>query len=204
VYKVIHQDDNFSFHVDTFPAVREDVYLIFGGGESDFYGEDVKTDANGLYRFDYLRKGDYAVYACSDFADGHKVGEMKKAKVIGGLNRADTIYIHGGKAYGTAMIQGSIQATYYDNGTYRDEGYGVGVRAYIRHADEITSFDDVRASENGVFIFQKLLPGDYVISVETEDRYTEKVTLVSSGVIRIEETGKIYVIPETFRVNVSV
>jgi hypothetical protein len=204
VYKVIHQDDSFSFHTDTFPAVREDVYLVFGDREDDFYGDDVKTDQNGLYRFDYLRKGDYIVYACSDFADGHKVGETKEARVSSGLNRVDAIYIHGGKAYGTAMIQGSIHATYHHNGTYRDEGPGVGVRVYIRHAGEPASFDDIRAGENGVFIFQKLLPGDYVISVENEDRYTEKVTVVSSEVIRIEETEKIYTIPETFRVFVSV
>lgn len=204
VYKVIHQDDNFSFYTDTFPAVREDVYLIFGDREDDFYGDDVKTDQNGLYRFDYLRRGDYIVYACSDFVDGHKVGETKKVAVSKGFNRVDAIYIHGGKAYGTAMIQGSIYATYYHNGAYRDEGPGVGVRVYIRHAGEIASFDDIRAGENGIFIFQKLLPGDYVISVENEDRYTEKVTVVASEVIRIEETGKIYTIPETFRVSVSV
>jgi hypothetical protein len=204
VYKVIHQDDNFSFHRDTFPAVREDVYLIFGEGENDFYGEDVKTDQNGLYRFDYLRKGNYTVYACSEFVDGHEVGEAKKVTVGKGLNRADTIYIHGGKAYGTAMIQGSIHATYYHNGNYRDEGPGVGVRVYIRHAGENASLDDIRAGENGVFIFQKLLPGDYVISVETEDQYTEKVSVVTSEIIRIEETGKIYIIPGTFLVSVSV
>jgi hypothetical protein len=204
VYKVIHQDDNFSFHKDTFPAVREDVYLIFGDRENDFYGDDVKTDGNGLYRFDYLRKGNYIVYAYSEFADGHKVSETKNVTVGRGLNRADTIFIHGGDAYGTAMIQGAIHATYYHNGSYRDQGPGVGVRVYISHAGEIASFDDIRAGEEGVFIFQKLLPGEYVVSVETEDPDTEKVTLVSSGIIRIEETGKIYILPETFRVYVSV
>jgi hypothetical protein len=204
VYRIIHQDDNFSFHKDTFPAVREDVYLIFGEQESDFYGEDLKTDQNGMYRFDYLQKGNYIVYACSDFADGREVGEMQKVTIGKGLTRADPIFIHGGKAFGTAMIQGSIHATYYHNGAYRDEGIGIGVRVYIRHATENASFDDTRAGENGIFFFQKLLPGDYVVSVETEDSQTEKVSLVSSAVIRIVETEKIYVVPETFRVFVSV
>lgn len=204
VYRIIHQDDNFYFQKDTFPAVREDVYLIFGDRENDFYGDDVKTDQNGLYRFDYLRKGDYIVYACSDFVDGHKEGETKKVRINRGLHVVEPIFIHSGKAFGTAMIRGSIYATYYHNGTYRDEGPGIGVRVYIRHAGDTESFNDIRAGENGVFVFQKLLPGEYVISVETEDRYTEKVTVISSGVIRIEETEKIYTIPETFSVNVSV
>jgi hypothetical protein len=204
VYNVVHQDDNFSFQTDTFPAVREDVYLVFGDNDADFYGDDVKTDQNGLYRFDYLRKGDYIVYACSNFADGHKVGETQKVKVSGSLNKVAPIYIHTGKAYGTAMIQGSIHATYYHNGTWRDEGPGIGVRVYIRHAGEEAPFDDIKAGDNGVFIFQKLLPGDYIISVETEDKETEKVSVVTSGTIQIRETGKIYILPETFEVVVSV
>ncbi|MDR0865629.1 MAG: hypothetical protein LBO74_11955 [Candidatus Symbiothrix sp.] len=204
VYNVVHQDDNFSFQTDTFPAVREDVYLIFGDNDTDFYGDDVKTDPNGLYRFDYLRKGNYVVYACSNFADGHKVGETQKVKVSGGLNKAEPIYIHTGKAYGTAMIKGSIHATYYHNGLWRDEGPGIGVRVYIRHAGEEAPFDDIKAGENGVFIFQKLLPGDYIISVETEDKDTEKVDVINSGIIQIRETGKMYEIPEKFEVIVSV
>jgi hypothetical protein len=204
VYQIEHSDDNFSFHTDTFPAAKKDVYLIFGDNAADYFGDDVETDRNGLYRFDYLRKGNYLVYAYSELADGRREGIEKKVKVSGDLNQADPIFIHTGKAYGTAMIQGSIRATYYHNGTYRDEGLGVGIRAYISHVGEDAPFDDIRAGEKGIFIFQKLLPGDYIISVETENKDTEKVSMITSGIISIRETGKIYVIEETFNVHVAV
>jgi hypothetical protein len=102
------------------------------------------------------------------------------------------------------MIKGRIAATYYHNGDRRDEGPGIGVRVYINREEDDAPFDDIRAGENGVFIFQKLLPGNYVVYVESEDPDTEKVRLIPSGVIRITETGKIYEIPETFVVTVSV
>lgn len=213
VYNINHYDDNFSFATDTFPAVREDVYLIFGDNETDFYGEDIKTDGNGLFRFDYLRKGNYIVYACSDFADGRKTAEMKKVTVSGSLNKADTIFIHTGKANGVAMIKGYVYATYYHNGSRRDSGPGIGVRVYIKRAGDEVYFDDLRVGDKiwdeteqrykGVFIFQKLLPGDYILSVETEDSDTEKVEVIMKNVTIIN-AGEIYEIPETFEVNVSV
>lgn len=201
VYNIVHRDDNFSFATDTIPAVKEDVYLIFGGHD-DYFGDDVETDKDGLYRFDYLRKGNYMVYAYSHFADGRREAISKVINVGGGTNRVDTIFIHTGKAYGTAMIKGIVYARYYHNGNYRDEGWGNGMRAYIRHNGEDAFFDDVRVA-NGVFIFQKLLPGDYEIAVETEDKDTEKVDLIIKS-ITITETGKIYEIAETFDVEAAV
>ncbi|MDR0683256.1 MAG: hypothetical protein LBG15_15660 [Dysgonamonadaceae bacterium] len=201
VYKVEHYDDHFSFRTDTFPAVKEDVYLIFGDND-DYFGDDVDTDQNGFYRFDYLRKGNYRVYAVSDYADGRKEAITKKVKVSGNINKADTIFIHTGQAYGTAMIKGNVNATYYHNGSYRDTGPGTGMRAYIRHTGEVAFFNDTRVG-GGVFVFQKLFPGDYEIAVETENANTEKVDLIIKPV-RIIEINKIYEIEETFEVNVAV
>jgi hypothetical protein len=202
VYNIIHYDDDFTFRADTFPALGKKVYLGFGSERN--VGDDVDAGLGGYYRFNYLREGDYSVYALSELASGQKVAEVKQVKVGSGLNKAPTLYIHSGDAYGTAMIKGKISATYYHNGAYRDIGAGVGVRVYISHAGDDAPFDDMHAGDNGIFIFQKLLPGDYVIYVENEDAETEKVTLIRSEVITIDETGKIYVISETFKVNVSV
>lgn len=42
----------------------EDVFIIYGDGT--FYGDEVKTSYDGTYRFEYLRKGHYRVFAYSD------------------------------------------------------------------------------------------------------------------------------------------
>jgi hypothetical protein len=202
VYNVVHQDDSFVFKTDTFPALGKKVYITFG--DESNVGDDMDAGLDGYYRFNYLREGNYTVYALSESADGQKHAEMQKVKVGSGLNAAHSIYIHSGKAYGTAMIKGTIHANYYHNGSWRDEGLGVGVRVYICHAGEDAPFDDVRAGANGIFIFQKLLPGNYIVSVVTEDKNNETVGVVSSGIIEIRETGKIYEIPGIFEVIVTV
>ena len=202
VYNVVHYDDNLSFRTDTFPAAKEDVYLIFGEDPDFYFGKDTEADNNGLYRFDYLRKGNYIVFAYSELANKKKEAVYKEVKVGGGVTKADPIYIHTGKAYGTAIVMGSVYTTYHHNGTYRDAGPGTGMRAYIKYPGEITYFDNARVVD-GLFFFQGLFPGTYEIAVETEDKDTEAVSFVIKR-ITITETGKIYEIPEVFEVNTSV
>ena len=201
VYNVTHYDNNYSFTTDTFPAVNEDVFIEFGDDPS--VGERKRTGREGYYRFDYLRKGDYTVYSLSDFADNHKEAVAKKVKVIDKSHKADPIYIHSGKAYGTAMIKGNVYATYYHNGAYRGEGPGTGMRAFIKHEGEEGYFNDMRVAD-GVFIFQKLLPGRYVVAVVNEDKDTRVVSLIVSDVIEIIQTGIIYEIEKEFIVDASV
>jgi hypothetical protein len=201
VYEVIHRDDNFSFTTDTIPAIKKDVFIVYG--DDDYTGDDVKTDLNGKYRFDYLRKGNYLVYAYSEYASGEKEAISQKVNIKGKSGKPEPIYIHSGKAYGTAIIKGKIYATYTHNSDrVIDEGWGTGIRVYIGNAGEEGYFDDLHAA-NGIFYFQKLLPGEYRIAVETQDPVTEKVSLITTTVT-ITETGIIYEIPKTFEVNKSV
>lgn len=47
-----------------YPAMREDVFLVFG--DEPTFGEDVETHFDGTFRFQYLYPGKYTVYAYSD------------------------------------------------------------------------------------------------------------------------------------------
>jgi len=203
VWNIVHYDDDFSFTAETIPAAKKDVYLIFGSNANDYFGDDVETDPNGVYRFDYLRKGDYIVFAYSEYPDGRKEAVTANVKVGSGSSEAPPLYIHTGKAYGTAIIKGYVRAKYYHNGVYRDEGVGTGMRAYIRRVGTEGAFDDVRVSD-GVFVFQKLPPGEYQVAVESEDPNTERVDLIYSTPIRITETEKIYTVPDVINVYVAV
>lgn len=42
----------------------EKVYIIYG--DNIGYDDDVQTSYDGTYKFEYLRKGDYTIYAYSD------------------------------------------------------------------------------------------------------------------------------------------
>jgi hypothetical protein len=210
VYNVVYNDDNFSFHADTFPAAGKKVYIKYGS--EAYVSDDVDANEEGLYRFDYLREGSYTVYALSELRNGQKTAEMQTVSVKSHAV-APPIYICSGDAYGTASIVGYVYALFYHNGAYRDAGAGIGVRAYIRKVGDASfDFDDVRASQVSeiggkpvaAFIFQKLLPGEYIVSVETITPDTEKPSLIDSDTVKIEETEKIYTIPTVFNVNVGV
>ncbi len=201
VYNIIHKDDNFSFSKDTIPAVKEDVFLIFG--DDNYFGEDTETNGEGMFRFDYLRKGTYTLYALSKYADGRSEAEYKTVHVGKGNNKAEDIYIHTGKAYGTAMIKGYVHALYYDKGERVASGPAVEKRVFINHYGEDTFFDDVRVGDKGYFIFQKLIPGKYEIWVTTEDPETEKLSVLKQ-VIEIDKWGQIYELSEEFEIIITV
>ncbi len=53
---------------DPYGKAEQRVYIIYGDGT--YHDDDVRTNADGTFRFPWLRKGDYTVYTiseCSDF-----------------------------------------------------------------------------------------------------------------------------------------
>jgi hypothetical protein len=50
--------------IDSFYAPNEDVYIIYGDDVT--YGDNQKTNYDGTYEFQFLRKGHYTVFAYSD------------------------------------------------------------------------------------------------------------------------------------------
>jgi hypothetical protein len=201
VYEINHSDDNFSFKTDTFPAVKKDVYLIFGSNEEDYFGDDVETDNKGFYRFDYLNKGNYIVYSYTEYASGRKKGISQQVRVDGGTNRANPIFIHTGKAYGTAMIKGYVHASFYDKNTILAQGPAVDADVYINREGEDMFFDRIRVGDQGYFIFQKIPPGKYKVWVTSEDPITRQLTPIEQ-LIDVTEPEELYEFPDTFSIKV--
>ena len=199
VYHIEHSTANFSFNIDTFPALDKEVYLEFGDDINP--GERIRTGREGYYRFDYLRKGNYTVYAISDSVGSRKEAVFKTVRVTGSINKADTIFIHTGKAYGTSMIKGSVHALFYDKTRLIDEGPAVDADVYINNYGEEMFFERIRVGDQGIFIFERILPGVYEVWVTSEDPETRKLTPIKKT-IEVKEAGKIYDVPEEFVVKV--
>ena len=65
-YNVLtQQTDTVYYQLDS----KKDVYIIYSDNENDFYNDNIETNWNGQYRFDYLRKGDYTLFVYSDSTD---------------------------------------------------------------------------------------------------------------------------------------
>ena len=199
---VHHPDDDYTLTPDTLVAAKTDVFIIYG--DEAFFGDDVETNADGMYQFEYLRPGDYTVFAYSTLASGEKVAVSESVTLErGAVAKVPTLYIHDGKAYGTSVVKGRVHAAYYHNGSYRGEGWACEHRVYIRRAGEDIPFDDTRVGPDGYFAFQKLHAREYEVVTVTGDSNTQ-VPELSFQTIRVDEAGQVYELAEQFEVVINV
>lgn len=199
---VHHPDDDYTLTSDTMAAAKTDVFIIYG--DEAYFGNDVETGTNGMYQFEYLRPGDYTVFAYSTLPSGEKVAVNESVNLQrGAVVNVPTLYIHDGKAYGTSIVKGRVHATYYHNGSYRGEAWACEHRVYIRRVGEDIPFDDTRVGPDGYFAFQKLQPGEYEVFTSSDDISTEIPDFVFQT-ITVKEAGQIYEIEEQFEVIINV
>jgi len=71
----IQFDASFQTVVDTVPASDEDVYIIYGA-ESSAYDDDYKSSFDGSFKFEFLQKGKYRLFAYSDDSTGAFNGNL--------------------------------------------------------------------------------------------------------------------------------
>ena len=204
VFVVMHDADNFvidkngnpaALKADTVVAREADIYIIFGN--ESYYSERMRTGDEGQYMFKYLNPGNYSVYAYSKRPTGEKIAEKKNVSVKKGETKiVEDIYVHEGKAYGTSAIVGKLKVTYYNRSCVSEGSFpAAGYRVYIKKEGEITYSDDVRAADDGTFIFQKLLPGKYTVYVPSEVlcmRNFEADEIVYSPIVEVKEPGRVY------------
>ena len=57
-------NSNFTTLTEQYYATDEDVYIVYG--DDPVYGDKTSTNFDGTYRFEYLRKGKYTIYAYSE------------------------------------------------------------------------------------------------------------------------------------------
>ena len=198
---VHHPDDDYTLTPDTMVAAKTDVFIIYG--DEAYFGNDAETNANGMYRFEYLRPGNYTVFAYSTLPSGEKVAVSETVELQRGtIANVPTLYIHDGKAYGTSVVKGRVHAAYYHNGSYRGEGWACEHRVYIRRVGDDIPFDDTRVGPDGYFAFQKLQPGEYEVYTVTQD-FNEVPDFVFQTIL-VEEAGQVYELLEQFEVIINV
>lgn len=183
---VHHPDDDYQLHVDTMNAAKTDVFIVYG--DDQFYGDDTETDPNGMYQFDYLTPGDYTVFAYSTLSTGERLPVSQTVTLDrGAIATVPTLYIHDGKAYGTGIVKGKVWGMYFHNGTYQGESWAYEHRVYLRKLGDVYHLDDVRVGLDGVFAFQKVLPGTYEVITYTENANEVPSPLIDTITVQADE-----------------
>ena len=204
VYNIVYQSDDYSINPDTIPAAGERIYIIYSDNENDPVAEkDVRTNHLGMYHFQYLRKGNYIVYALSSYPrelNNRDEAEMQHVKLGSGTARPDAIYIRSGNGFGVSMIKGKVLVQYYDreNRPLGEPVPAVGHRVFLKRKGDETHFDDVRVGDQGTFIFTRVTPGImYEVYTTTEGRgVRNKDLLFPISEIEVSEEHITYELPE--------
>jgi len=217
VYNIVHRSDNFSFindsiiPADTIRAVGEKVYIVYSDNEDDpIADKDVDTNQNGMYHFQYLRKGNYIVYALSTYPkqlNKEDKAELQHVKVGSGTTNANPVYIHSGDGFGLSMIRGKVMAQHYDKVMIGGPIPAVETRVYLKRFGTEMHIDDVRVGDQGIFIFTEVPPGLYEVYTTTEEiGFKNRPFPTPTQRIKIEEVKKehkVYTLPDVFNIIIN-
>lgn len=173
VWKIDYLTDNAVFP-DTVPATDEDVFIVFG--DKNEIGEDVKTFYDGTFEFNYLRKGTYTVFVYSNDMSNGETGEPIIREVELKSNSEEVVvedlYIYKPDE-GTSTVIGKVYVNDYDSDLNpkvpADNYYGADEDVYIMKIGEDTYFDKTSTGYDGVFRFNRLAKGDYVVYSYSKD-----------------------------------
>lgn len=203
VYTINHPDDTYTLETDTMPAVKTDVFIIYG--DDTYFGDDVETDQNGHYRFKYLKPGTYTILAYSVYPSGRKEAVTQTVTVKGGTTvTVPDIYIHQGKAFGTSIIKGKVTAFYINkDGDIIGTGPAYEHRMYLQRANEPYFIDDTRVGLDGIFAFQKVEPGEYIVFTTSSSTDGNEIPGIVQKSVVVENADEIVTIEENFIVYIK-
>jgi hypothetical protein len=74
---------NFTTLMEQYYAPDENVFIVYG--DDPVYGDKTSTNYDGTYRFEYLREGNYTIYAYSEdsayYPTQHEIPVIKRVEI---------------------------------------------------------------------------------------------------------------------------
>jgi hypothetical protein len=180
--KVIIRDysDDFSIMLSEYNAAEEDVYIIYGNDET--FGDQVETNYDGIFEFNYLLPGDYSVFIYSEDSSSNLLYDTVVIKNIN-ISKKDDIVDAGTFVklnaldfdQGNSSISGKIYLIDYDQTTIcteyplSDTVLAQEHEVYIVYGSHEYYDDRIRTHYDGTFKFRNLIKGMYRIYTYSED-----------------------------------
>ncbi len=198
-------DREFRVQQASYPATDEDVFIIYGEGNT--VSDNTKTSYDGSFRFSYLTKGEYKLFVYSDDPQGSggKIHIEKKIFVSSGHTTVDagefTIYKSLDVDDGHAVIKGKIyQINYAKNFLYIiDTTCAREVPVYLVYENDPTYFERIRTLDDGTVAFPHVIMGHYKVIVYADDMSDNGAEVPKTKVVTVNQPdqevdfGNIYI-----------
>jgi hypothetical protein len=173
-------NDDFSVLLSEYNAAEEDVYIIYGDDKT--FGDQVETNYDGTFEFNYLLPGDYTVYVYSEDSSANMLHDTMAIKNIT-ISRKDDVVDAGTFVKinvldfddGNSSISGKIYKIQYDPATVctlypqSDTILAQEQEVYIVYGNHEYYDDRIRTHYDGTFRFSNLIKGIYQIYAYSED-----------------------------------
>ena len=150
-------------------AREDDVFIIYG--DNAVYDDQMDSDNAGSYRFQYLRKGNYTVFAysdCNTCPSGKEsvqvqveIKDKKEVVMAADLEVVKSIDVDDG----SGSISGKVYEKEYDivGTTVLYEYYKLNEYVYLVYDNDPFYFDRIRTGAGGAYYFQGLIEGSYKV-----------------------------------------
>ncbi len=156
-------------------AAEEPVYIIYG--DNSFPDHSLKTAADGSFEFDYLRRGNYTIYAYSMDKNSSnqaktvitKTIEIKDKKEI--VDVPDFVIYKEANKDGKSSIKGKVFLRDYDLAftSLQNQYYKSDEDVMIVFGNDTINDDKTKTSYDGSFQFNHLRKGKYKIYAFSAD-----------------------------------
>lgn len=176
--KINVYNQNYTVLQASYYAKAEDVYIIYGD-ETNF-SDDVETNYDGTFTFEYLRKGAYKIYIYSeDSAEvfprtdnpvfvNAEITKNGETVDLGEINILQSIEWN----EGTSVITGKIYAYNWNAEltTYLGEFYAPDEDVFLMIDGDSFYIDDVKTGWDGTYRFENVPIGNYKVYAYSKDR----------------------------------
>lgn len=185
-----------------YPAQDEDVYIQYGK-DAKKVDDKTATSFDGYFEFQYLTPGDYTLFSYSDdTSDVYADVEIPVSRLFSFEGKKDEVNVDTilvfkivSKDYddGHADITGFVGEKVYSSGTsiLLDSVAAQNRDVFLAYKNGMGILDRVRSAYDGSYIFQNIMPGEYVVYVLSEQLFYADYKVISADFVINSETDNI-------------
>jgi hypothetical protein len=172
-------NDDFSLKLYEERAVDEEVFIFYG--QDNTLGDRTFTGYSGQFRFDYLYPGKYIIQYRSQDTTSLQDDDEFRLRIVT-LDRGEDLDLGELPKYtsldfddGTAVIKGVVKVIdYVDESQWPNLiidyiAPALEQEVYLTYGNHSFYDERIRTQHDGYFEFSKLIPGDYLIFLYSED-----------------------------------